>query len=283
MIDYQSIRAAYIAAGQPDVGIVRHDEWWDSSILHLSDLGSCPRQVALRVGGYPEKIVSEDAKNNKRVMFWLAYELHYLTYSAMRWAGLLYDYELKVEAPTGWSGRLDMLHVDKPGSEKLVLYDEKTSHPNQMKYSKSLPKKKDMLQIISYYLYPPVTPIDEVRIEYADRGGQNTPQVKVIVPSEWLTKEVASAMVELEEALVNTPEPLSREFVIADNEKSVYLRRDWRCKYCPYYEHELGLCAPEEGEVKVASCDADGHWRLTKTGFLYRDAILNWGGVHLES
>lgn len=214
---------------------------WDPETLHISELGACPRAIAYRLTGTPVKPRGKAAAANREIMFWSGYRLHYLTYSALNWAGLLVDHEIPAVLPDGWSGRADALIRPNQHADRIIGYDMKTVLPNALKYAWDMPKEKDCLQVGGYAfasLFGPAV------IEYADRAGSNTPKECEVDAGAW-AKRVPAIMKRLEEVRDNVPElpPMLPQayvghFKEADNAgtlDTVTLETEWRCGYCDYH------------------------------------------------
>jgi hypothetical protein len=241
----QLLRAAYLKSpdGEKywlDPTPFGGDEW-DPETLHLSELGACPRAIAYRLSGEPEKPRSLSSIANREVMFWAGYRFHYLTYSALNWAGLLVDHEIAAKLSHGWSGRADAIIRPVQHGEDLIGYDMKTVLPNALKYVWDMPKTKDCLQVGGYAF---ASLFDKAVIEYADRAGSNTPKECEVAAGAW-AKRVPAIMAELEHVRDNVPElpPILpqvynghfKEQGNAGTLDTITLENDWRCNYCDYH------------------------------------------------
>jgi hypothetical protein len=213
---------------------------WPKDTLHASDVGGCPRAAMYRLLGTPEKPRSASSKANRTVMFWAGYHFHYLTYSALNWAGLLLSHERSLEMPEGWSGALDAEILTAPGSDPLV-FDEKTVLPNALNYSYDMPKLPNCLQLATY---GSVVGNMSGLIEYTDRAGSNTPKECEIDLSRYVY-EVGVQMAHLEMCRYNLPglpPTLDQEYVGRYTRigpdmvlKTVGLATPWSCGYCDYH------------------------------------------------
>lgn len=292
MLDYQRLAATFIRSRCPDTVVPYHGEW-EPGRLHISDLGSCPRQIHLRVKGVKGKETAQPTLDLKEIMFWQAYNLHYLVYNSLDLDERLMSYEKPVDAWEGWGGRYDCEHSE---GAKTILLDVKSAHPNIIRFSKSLPKREWMLQLGGYYDCLDTKP-DEVRVLVVDRGGSNTWMPFNVPMTPDLKEDVQRERRLLEHARDNEPKPLERAVTIrGDAERNVeywghvsdghtprgkpptqpglYLDTDWRCTYCDYFNYD---CIPEQGQVLCAKMDKKGRWFVTPKGMHHIDRITAEG------
>lgn len=276
---------------------------WESDKLHLSELGACPRAIAYRLIGVPPKPRSRSSAANREVMFWSGYRFHYLTYSALNWAGLLVDHEIAVKLPEPWTGRADAIIRPNIHADRIIGYDMKTVLPNALKYGWDMPKEKDCLQLGGYAhggLFGPAV------LEYADRAGSNTPKECEVDALAW-ARRVPARMRELEavrEAVPELPETLppayNGHFREADNVgtlDTVSLDPDWRCGYCDYHlTKKERRPNPNTGRLKIFGwtqaestckpynspplevCKWNGGRPITKSG--HEDGVEAWLDSH---
>jgi hypothetical protein len=162
--------------------------------VHASEVGYCPRKMAYRMLGAPSKPLTAQ----KIKMFNLAHHLHFIFCKGLEYKGLLYDSEvdLSESMPEGVTGRYDYRRRLEPGKDDVLrLGDIKTSHPNIIKYTNTLPKVEAVVQVSIYHAFH----FDQERLDpmaealYNDRGGQNpsvlcefTPLGREQVLDEWL-------------------------------------------------------------------------------------------------
>ncbi|HUW10711.1 MAG TPA: hypothetical protein VM537_13350 [Anaerolineae bacterium] len=241
----QALRAAYLKAPDRKQFAMHYDGGeWDKSVIHASDAGACPRQVMYRLTGTPEKPRSPESEWNRTVMFESGYVFHYLTYSALRWAGLLAYHERPLELPYGVSGSCDAIFQPDYREEDLALYDCKTVLPNALKYSWDMPKVKDCLQLGAYSLDPDIEsmPILYGLIEYVDRAGSNTPLECIIDLEEWADRadrrlEELTEWEDMLPASVLPPEMAPRYVghYSSGYLESISYERAWECGYCDYH------------------------------------------------
>jgi hypothetical protein len=294
MIDYQKLCATFIRAKCPD-SVLPYKGEWEPGKLHISDLGSCPRQVHLRIGGKKGKETPQAQLDLKEIMFWAAYNLHYLVYNALDFDERLLSYEKNPEHVwEGWGGRYDCEHSE---GAKTILLDVKSTHPNIIRFAKTLPKKEWMLQLGGYYDCLDVKP-DEVRVLVVDRGGSNTWMPFTVPMTAELKEDVQKERHILEDARTSEPDALPRAFKISgDAERQVeywtqvargntphgkpptqpalMLDGDWRCGYCEYLN--TTHCIPEQGQTLCARMDKQGKWHVTPGGMKHIDRITAEG------
>jgi hypothetical protein len=295
--DFAQLRAAYLKSddGQTywlDPGPFCQDEW-KSELMHISELGGCPREVAYRLTGVPEKPRSEASKANMALMFFVGYRVHHISYSAMNWAGILVKHEYEVELPFPWTGRGDALFLPDYEKDETWAYDMKTVLPAAIKYSYEFPKPKDTLQLGGYNAAPMGV------VEYADRGGQNTPVVCEVNVADWHGKAVERMGVfdAMWDALPDLPPilppVLTGSYWKARGEnrrdlKTISLGPDWRCSYCSRHLHlkdsgtqASSSCHPyfKPPEV-VAEFKNTKLIRCTKG---HEDGVAAWLGSHVTS
>jgi hypothetical protein len=216
------------------------EEHTPSGLLRATDVGKCPRAVAYRLLKTPKKPRSASAAANREVMMWAAYRFHFLTYSALNWAGILVEHEYEVPLPDGWIGRSDALIRN---GDDLWRFDEKTVLPNALQnYRYDHPKAKDCLQLATYDL---PEPLGRGLIEYTDRAGSNRPEECEIDLEKWGTK-VPPLMVALEAMRDSLPElpPMLDPTYQAHYSKgqggrmwlsTIDCVTPWDCSYCDYH------------------------------------------------
>jgi hypothetical protein len=263
---------------------------WEPRMLHASDVGGCARQAMYRMLGTPEKPRSKSSAANREIMFWAGYRFHYLTYSALEWAGLLISYERPLTMPPGWTGQCDALFLEDhsmPVKDNLVLYDCKTVLPNALKYSWDMPKKDNVLQVTCYahHFKADLERLGHIKIgliEYTDRAGSNTPKecpidTLMMVPDVLRRMQYLELCAERLPALPPTlPPVLVPSYWKKRNEpfkylKTVTLKTPWNCGYCDYHLTEKvskdwsrtcsdSTCKPTNNEPKViAEFAPNGH------------------------
>lgn len=288
---FQVLRYAYLRSTDGkrhwlDPGPFDQDDW-NPDKLHASDVGACPRAVAYRLLGTPEKPRSRASAANRQVMFWAGYRLHYLTYSALNWAGLLLSHETRVPMPNGWTGAFDATFKPTLDSETM-LYGMKTVLPNALKhgYDWDYPKTKDCLQEGVYGLYLPY--LKRAAEEYSDRAGSNTPKICEFDLAPWSAKatEVMASLEDVRDRLPELPELLSpvlapsywkKRKLNAYYLKSLSYQADWRCGYCDYHltkkvdgfgvTQSDSVCKPYNLRPTEVATFKDGHMISCKKEF----------------
>ena len=164
------------------------DRWDDGSMnVHVSEVGSCVRKVAYRLA---RAEALENPPTTVR-LFHLGNYIHNLHYRALEHANLMYRKEVSLNdlLPKGLVGRYDYLRMLVPGDDSRVrLGDDKTQHPNYLRYVRSYPKENNVIQISLYHMAllcdEIVAPrLDErVEINYMDRGGSNPSLTTIFKP-----------------------------------------------------------------------------------------------------
>lgn len=186
---FQHLRASYLTSSDGSEYWIDPRPWfrgdWEKDKLHASEIGGCPRATAYRLLGTPEKPRSVSSAANREVMFSSGFYLHFLTYSALNWADLLFTHEHPLDLGDGWSGTLDAVIRPDYRKENEILYDMKTVLPTALKYSYDMPKEKDCLQLGVYgTVRPELTGV----VEYADRAGSNDPFICEFELAPWVEK-----------------------------------------------------------------------------------------------
>ena len=243
---------------------------WQSELLHASELGGCRRATMLRICGAPKKIKANLTMATEELMFRVAYFVHYASYEAMAWAGILVGHEVPLLSPP-WAGRADALFTpdfEKP--DEVWLYDAKTTRMGAFKYTESLPKEPHCLQLGAYRTARP--DITKGVIEYIDRSG-SVPAIECIVDlTEW-SEKARSEMAVLESDLLecdgfsweNAPlPPMLEESYVAHYRKkrgepfkeltSVTYDCSWECGYCAYHHTE-----PDDSTRPESPCKPPNH------------------------
>ncbi len=249
MFDLDHLIADYLKAvdGQPPITWTESRATWDENMLHISDLSSCPRQVALRLRRTP----ADDRPPQDARKFVLANFQHELLYRAFSWYGILVEKEIPVPAPDGWSGTADMViteFFDKEGVNPNVA-DSKNPVAGAKKYLGEYPKPEDILQVSAYsaflpQVFPDLAGQTEGQVFYLPLGGASRGLATrfPLVPKD----EVLAKMKELEAVRDEIPDPLPlkvfitnrREYVRKNGATTIsgnlYYGTDWRCGYCRY-------------------------------------------------
>lgn len=258
MIDLQQLRADYLRSGEKIHLDEKHGEW-DESVIHISELGDCPRKIMLRLSGAEKKYVPQGVRNNMELMWWLGYRLHYLTYEALEWAGMLIGYELPVTTKEGFSGRLDCKFKYEGETYK---YDAKSVRSNAFRFD-DFPKIEHVTQIGGYCL-DEFHKTDHTIIEYIDRGGSHTPVISEVdethgkslaMDATWILEDARSRLPEL-------PNPLGaelKEHRRRDANRTLFqlsMARPWKCDYCDYD----GVSCDSFKDERVVATEKNGRW-----------------------
>lgn len=242
----QHIRAAYLTSDDGAEYWLSSSPWdrgndWDPSKLHISELGACPRAIIYRLSGSAEKPRSASSAANRTIMFHQGYTLHYLTYSAMNWAGILIAHEKEVEGlEEPWTGRCDALFTtDYERRDDLWLLDIKTVLPAALKYSYDMPKEKDCLQVAGYA--PHIPGLTGAVVESVDRAGSNEPILSEVDLAKWIPLAEERKRT-IEQAVRGGAAPELPGVYTGHYEGSakkvltgISFGPDWRCGYCPWH------------------------------------------------
>jgi hypothetical protein len=273
--EYESLallRAAYLETyrGNPPIGQFFNTDEWSEDTLHISELGKCPRQQMYRLLGTPKQAKTESRQANDALMFWTANMIHALTAGALEWAGILVGFEKSLKGlPEGWSGHYDVIFSDREAGT-LVGWDGKTVRPNAFGYSISWPKPEHVAQVQGYLRFE--KDVASWFIEYIDRGGSNTPQLKGILRcDEWVDERMELLDTYHEELRLDIlPPVLDPEFTIyyrkVTNEpikrvSSVNVGPSWQCEWCPYLDGVQSKKTKEWHVFESSPCKPD----MTKT------------------
>jgi hypothetical protein len=206
--------------------------------LFVTDVGKCHRQVKYRLTG-------EDARPStpaKQLMFELADDIETTVAAAMKWAGILQDYQggVSLDDRENWGGRTDII-IDDGGIEL------KTSMSNAFKGFRAddMPKPDHLRQAGVYEHYVGVA----FSLLYVDRGGQNAPQQFEVPALDWDATSAQMDALDDVRMTAGLPDCLPLVITRKNWRKShidlgqfsiewsgeVYLGPDWRCgSYCPY-------------------------------------------------
>ena len=242
------LRYAYIEAmhGNPPIEKYFNKDEWSEDTLHISELGKCARQQMYRLSGAQKQVKSVSTLANESLMFIQANWIHALTVGALDWAGIMVNYEASLPGlPEGWSGHYDVTYEDWE-TDTIVGWDGKTVRPNAFDYSVSWPKPEHVWQVQGYMRFLPW--VSYWQIEYIDRGGANTPQVKAVHRDDAKIDDRMFALNVCRSAILDNPtllpNMLEPEFSIyyrkVNNEpirrvNSVFVGPSWQCEWCPYH------------------------------------------------
>lgn len=236
----------------------------DPKRLFVTDVGKCPRQVALRMMQADRKPVLPQ----QRMMWDLAEYIEETLMKALDVAGELESYQEPVVLPDreNWGGRMDI--VRRVG-DKLQIVEVKTERSNSLKRNAdgnlayAHPKPNHVRQASIYHHYfdfgedgelPPV-------IWYAARGGSNLPVECVIDNVDF--EPIRLEMDELDTVRDNLPElPPMLPKVIKETSYGKVLKyvTPWDCGYCDF----AGVsCSPDLSEQVWAELDKKaGTWSI---------------------
>lgn len=265
------IRHAYLKSGEDaklDPKHVGANEW-ESNLLHASEVSFCPRATCLRILGAPKKTQGALTAANEALMFWVAYRIHYLTYEALDWAGMLVAHELSVMNKP-WAGRVDAVIRPNVDEERTILFDAKTVRPGAFRYTEGFPKDDHCIQM---GVYGTVRPETEALVEYIDRGGSNPPIECLFQLDGWSGKAQVK-MTDLEgwyQGLEGhelptaplppvLPESFTPHYRKVKNKPvkkltSVTHECAWQCSYCDFHHTD-----PTSGQTLIVSpCQPNNH------------------------
>lgn len=207
--------------------------------LFVTDVGKCPRAVALRMMQAEKKPLSHIEERNKRLMFDLADYIEEKLMSALEAKGLLAGYQESVDISDrdNWGGRLDILTTEPR------VVEVKTIRSNAFRFD-DRPRPEHVCQAVIYqhYLGHELLPV----LVYFDRGGSNTTE-QYEVSHDW--GHISAMMDELDAVRANLPElpdVLPRVLKSTDRNKKVRNVPDWRCERCDYAG---ASCSPPTAEV----------------------------------
>lgn len=275
MYDFDFLLANWIKAGKPDPVVPEIKEYWNPAVLHASDLGKCPLQVKLRLGGEVE--VKTDCEI---IMLNAGTERHFNLYSAIKYAGIDYLCEYPVEMPEGWTGTCDLI---LPVTDYYWLYDLKTVRSNAFKMNEVFndwPKDYEIRQVHTYLYYG--APASGASIIHSDRDGSNPSQVHM-VPQFNLEYESAireeMAMLEAVRDSDDKPPMLPRKIMWKDarllksgkTSGDVYDNPDWRCSYCG-----MESCPQHRAQGILLMKVRDKGVTFTKAGDRYTDQLAQF-------
>lgn len=215
----------------------------DSQRLFVTDVGKCHRQVKYRLIGEPRRPLSVA----QRLMFEQAEDIEATVAAAMRWEGILLDYQQGVDLADreNWGGRKDITITDP------LTIEVKSSRSNAFKGYRSddMPKPAHLVQAGIYNHYDGIPAV----LLYMDRGGTNPPQQFEVPELDW---EQTSAEMDAYDALRESPDSpdILPQVIVRENVRELkksripfgelrlswsgefYLQNDWRCgfSWCEY-------------------------------------------------
>ena len=111
---FQRLRGAYVEAMHEDLSGVfafsARGTTWEQTKLHFSEIGQCPRRQLMRLSehyagrSYATQPKTRSQLDNDAMMFASSNFLHWLTYAAAEWAGILVSYERRLIESDLWTG-----------------------------------------------------------------------------------------------------------------------------------------------------------------------------------
>lgn len=175
----------------------------------------------------------------------------------------------KAQAQVLWERALrDQEWNDDLDSHEWEVVDYKTAHPNQIKYTDSLPKTHHQLQVTCYAeaLYRNFGVRLPGRLVYVAMGSSTQPYEVVFEP-ELFEPALREDRLALEDAArrareslasgnlapgnveLPAPLPLAEETRKEKDQRVVFLTRDWQCRYCEFADTEW--CQPPNSKNKT--------------------------------
>ncbi len=275
MISWDEVLAKWIQDGKP-VHFTPDNTKRDNTVLHVTDVGDCPRKVAYKLLGHKEVRPPQDY-----IMLDAGTDRHNKMYNAL--AHAKYDFQCEVPAPMpdGWSGTCDLLIADTTDCD---LKDFKTVRAAAFRREASFPEwpkpaHRQQVHIYKYWL-DKRAPIGALSIVYMDRDGSNQSQEKAVLTE---APDVPALMAEYEavrDALPYMPDPLKRLGLTWKDKRplksggfsaDLYDGVDWRCSYC--YMRDCPMSGARE--LMVAQRRAKG-LTLTEYGRSRADEVYDW-------
>jgi CRISPR/Cas system-associated exonuclease Cas4 (RecB family) len=254
---------------------------WEDRLLHISDIGSCPRAAAYRLLGTPTREIFGEELRKKKYMYYLANWLHDECFSAWGEAGILVEKECSIRGllPMWWAGRFDAI-IDYDGGERII--DVKTKA--YIGKTAQFPQTKHMFQVAAYHMFvaKEYSLKKNPMLFYIQRDLQHIEARECVVDVTDNAREyITSQMKELEAARDNLPElPKILPRKIKYTGKKVHghhmdvsacTNNDCTSEWCDY---SGGPCEPDVGEDLIAWRNGED-WVLTDEGEdLYKDSFL---------
>lgn len=164
-LDWDQILADWILAGKPDEMFAPKNVVWEHDKLHASDVVKCPRQTALRLRGEKEWRPPQDT-----IMLEAGTTRHWKLYSALRWKGIKFRYEVPIDMPEGWSGTADIILLE----DEETCMDIKTQRAEAFKREARhsiWPQEHWVVQTDVYQIFRPSVKATGVIV--SDRDGTN--------------------------------------------------------------------------------------------------------------
>lgn len=255
---------------------------WRDEMIHLSDVGKCPRQIMLRLQG-AKKREEPLAIALREARFYMGHQTHYLVYSALMYFEEKYKEEIYEGCEvslydhlhsmfgSGVTGALDLIikgpiFFEDADALNFVL-DIKSMHPNLLRNMRdNLPLEQHKTQVVLYdffYREWKNVKMGLPAIVYLDNGGGDNPHEICFIKKQEYESLLDTAMSDLgnllgaralmeSEGYDNIPEMLPRRIYIKGKRNpEVRVGPAWSCnpKYCDY----LGAsCFPDTNDELVA-------------------------------
>lgn len=273
MNDLQKLRADYLAYDPHCTKIpLTQDPSTGSKNIWLSDLGSCPRKVMLRLTDAKQR----DLWPSEVVRFAVGNFLHDLTHRALIYAEKMVSYEQRLDCPEGLSGRYDDLWDD---DGTLTLTDVKSVRSNQFRrgeLAEKPPRAKEynLPQMGGYILFGPHA--DRYDFDYIDAAGAHGALRVPVDPQHCaaIARTEIDVLQAARAALPELPPPLPtvlKESWTREKVKrlaSLSEARDWRCNplYCRYSGVSCNPLGPDEDVMLVELDRKTGRYSPTEAG-----------------
>jgi len=223
----------YLVATSPD-------KERDPLRLFVTDVGKCPRAVALRLTQAERKPVTPTS----RAMWDVAEYIEETLMKALDAKNLLYDYQapIAIDDHENWGGRLDIARWDW---DKLRIVEVKTINPNAFKWG-DRPKLQHVMQatIYDHYYDYDRESLDPLLWYFSRGDDKNEPEEYTITPDFAPCEVLMDSLDKMRDNLPELPPVLPRLLKEFDGGKTIKQGPDWRCKpiYCDY----LGVsCFPD--------------------------------------
>jgi hypothetical protein len=253
-----------IYAGYLDA--MRIEKERDPKRLFVTDVGKCPRQVALRLIGAERKAILP----HNKMMWDLAEYIELTLMKALDAEGLLYEYQapIRISDHENWGGRLDI--VQFVADDTLRIDEVKTVRSNSFNYS-DRPKRPHEYQgtiYDHYYDYGEHSHVAPV-LWYADRGGSNPPEEYEVGCDFALVRPLMDELDAVRDNLPELPKMLPKVCKLASYGKVLKYVPDWQCGYCDYRDVS---CHPDMSEETWG--ELRGTWAWKQKAKL--DVVSSW-------
>jgi len=211
--------------------------------LFVTDVGRCPRQVALRLTGAKAYPITKQ----QRYQWDIAEYIEETLMRALDVANLLCEYQGRIDITDreNWGGRIDISHFLPEATDTLRIVEVKSTDPNSFSYV-DFPKEWHVNQITvydhyyDYAGYKRGTPT----LTYFDRSGRsgNEPKEYEVKTDFERIRPLMDELDAMRSALPDLPPILPRVLKEFKDGKDRVLKQGpaWQCKpttkqgYCPY-------------------------------------------------